>query len=161
SFDALNLAQPDLVGEVHKEYVRAGADVIETNTFGANRIKLDAFGLGDKLRDVNIAGARIARQAARDAVYVAVAIGPLPVRIELWGRLGVAEAETRCREQTEALIEGGVDLFILETFRDVNEIRAAISAVRSVCDLPIVAQMTTEEDGNSLDGTPPEQFVPA
>ena len=160
SFDALNLTQPDLVCEVHKEYVRAGADVIETNTFGANRIKLDAFGLGDKLREINAAGARIARQAARDAVYVAGAIGPLGIRIEPWGRLGIDEAEACYREQTQALLEGGVDLFILETFRDVNEIRAAISAVRAVCDLPIVAQMTTEEDGNSLDGTPPEQFVP-
>jgi homocysteine S-methyltransferase len=160
SFDALNLTQPDLVGEVHKEYVRAGADVIETNTFGANRVKLDAFGLGDKLREINAAGARIARQATRDAVYVAGAIGPLGIRIEPWGRLGIDEAEACFREQAEALLEGGVDLFILETFRDVNEIRAAISAVRAVCDLPIVAQMTTEEDGNSLDGTPPEQFVP-
>jgi methionine synthase I (cobalamin-dependent)/5,10-methylenetetrahydrofolate reductase len=160
SFDALNLAQSDLVGEVHKEYVRAGADVIETNTFGANRIKLEAFGLGDKLCEINIAGVRIARQAARDAVYVAGAIGPLGIRIEPWGRLGVDEAEACFREQAEALMEGGVDLFILETFRDVNEIRAAIAAVRAVCDLPIVAQMTTEEDGNSLDGTPPEQFVP-
>ncbi len=160
SFDALNLTQPDLVGEVHKEYVRAGADVIETNTFGANRIKLDAFGLGDKLCEINTAGARIARQAGRDAVYVAGAIGPLGIRIEPWGRLGVDEAEACFREQAEALVEGGVDLFILETFRDVNEIRAAIAAVRAVCDLPIVAQMTTEEDGNSLDGTPPEEFVP-
>src|SRR6188474_1257036 len=135
SFDALNLTQPDLVSEVHKEYVRAGADVIETNTFGANRIKLDAFGLGDKLREINAAGA----------------IGPLGIRIEPWGRLGIDEAEACYREQAEALLEGGVDLFMLETFRDVNEIRAAISAVRAVCDLPIVAQMTTEEDGNSLD----------
>jgi methionine synthase / methylenetetrahydrofolate reductase (NADH) len=161
SFDALNLTQPDLVGEVHKEYVRAGADVIETNTFGANRIKLDSFGLGDKLREINSAGARIARQAARDAAFVAGAIGPLGIRIEPWGRLGVDEAEACFREQAEALLAGGVDLFILETFRDVNEIGAAIAAVRAVCDLPIVAQMTTEEDGNSLDGTPPEQFVPA
>ena len=103
SFDALNLTQPDLVGEVHKEYVRAGADVIETNTFGANRIKLDAFGLGDKLREINAAGARIARQAARDAVYVAGAIGPLGIRIEPWGRLGIDEAEACFREQAEAL----------------------------------------------------------
>ena len=160
SFDALNLSQADLVGEVHREYVRAGADVIETNTFGANRIKLGAFALGDSLHDINVAGARIARQAARDAAYVAGAIGPLGVRIEPWGRMGVDEAEACFREQAAALVEGGVDLFILETFRDVNEIGAAIAAIRSVCDLPIVAQMTTEEDGNSLDGTPPEQFVP-
>ena len=99
SFDALNLAQPDLVGEVHKEYVRAGADVIETNTFGANRVKLDAFGLGDKLREINAAGARIARQATRDAVYVAGAIGPLGIRIEPWGRLGIEIGRASCRER--------------------------------------------------------------
>ena len=92
---------------------------------------------------------------------MAGAIGPLGIRIEPWGRIGVDEAEACFREQVDALVEGGVDLFVLETFRDVNEIGAAIAAIRAVCDLPIVAQMTTEEDGNSLDGTPPEQFVPA
>jgi methionine synthase / methylenetetrahydrofolate reductase (NADH) len=160
SFDALNLIKPDLVLEVHREYVRAGADLIETNTFGANRIKLNAFGLAEKLHDINLTGARIARQAARDQTFVGGAIGPLGIRIEPWGRMGVDEAQACFREQAVALVEGGVDLFILETFRDVNEIGAAIDAVRSVSDLPIVAQMTTEEDGNSLDGTPPEEFVP-
>ena len=86
SFDALNLAEPDLVGGVHREYVRAGADVLETNTFGANRLKLAAFGLAEKLHDINVAGARIARQAARDQAYVAGAIGPLGIRIEPWGK---------------------------------------------------------------------------
>lgn len=161
SFDALNLARPDLVAGVHREYVRAGADVLETNTFGANRVKLAAFGMADKLKEINAAGARIARQAARGRAFVAGAMGPLGIRVEPWGRTGVDEAQAHFREQAEALLEGGVDLFVLETFRDVNEIGAAIEAVRSVCDLPVVAQMTTEEDGNSLDGTPPEQFVPA
>ena len=161
SFDALNLTSPDLVGEVHREYLRAGADLLETNTFGANRIKLDAFGLADRLHELNVAGARIARQVAREAAYVAGAIGPLGIRIEPWGRMGLDEAEACFREQAAALAEGGVDLFILETFRDVNELGAAIAAVRKVCDLPIVAQMTTEEGGNSLDGTPPEEFAPA
>ena len=87
-------------------------------------------------------------------------IGPLGVRIEPWGKIGVDEAEQYFREQAKALLEGGVDLFILETFRDVNEVSAAISAVRSLCDLPIVAQVTTEEDGNTLDGAAPESFVP-
>jgi methionine synthase I (cobalamin-dependent)/5,10-methylenetetrahydrofolate reductase len=160
SFDALNLSSPDLVGEVHRDYLRAGADVIETNTFGANRIKLGGFGLADQLHDINVAGARIARQAARETAYVAGAIGPLGIRIEPWGKTGVDEAEACFREQAAALVEGGVDLLVLETFRDVNEIRAAIAAIRAVCALPIVAQMTTEEDGNSLDGTPPEEFVP-
>jgi methionine synthase / methylenetetrahydrofolate reductase(NADPH) len=160
SFDELNLTQPDLVAEIHQAYVRAGADVIETNTFGANRVKLAAFGLAERTHAINAAGARIARHAARDQVFVAGAIGPMGIRVEPWGKTGVDEAEDILRQQARALVEGGVDLFILETFRDVNEMGAAIRAVRSVCDLPIVAQMTTEEDGNSLDGVAPETFVP-
>jgi len=160
SFDALNLARPDLVVEVHREYIRAGADVIETNTFGANAVKLGAFGLADKLVDINVAGARLARLAARNQAYVAGAIGPLGIRIEPWGKMSVDEATELFRAQAAALAEGGVDLFVLETFRDINELAAAIAAVRGVCDVPIVAQMTTEEDGDSLDGMPPEEFVP-
>jgi methionine synthase I (cobalamin-dependent)/5,10-methylenetetrahydrofolate reductase len=159
-FDALNLTQPDVVSDVHQDYVRAGADVVETNTFGANRVKLRAFGLADRLRDINMEGARLAKKAAGDRAYVAGAIGPLGIRIEPWGKIGVDEAESWFREQADALAAGGVDLFVLETFRDLNEIGAAIAAVRSVCALPIVAQMTIEEDGNSLDGTPPERFAP-
>ncbi len=160
SFDALNLTQPDLVAEVHQDYVRAGADILETNTFGANRIKLGSFGIADKLHAINEQGAKIARHAARDTVYVAGAIGPLGIRIEPWGKTGVDEAREYFREQAQALADGGVDLFILETFRDLQEIGAALDAVRSVSDLPVVAQMTTEEDGNTLDGTPPEKFAP-
>ena len=160
SFDELNLTQPDLVAEVHQAYVRAGADVLETNTFGANRVKLAAFGLADRVHAINLQGAKIARHAAREQAFVAGAIGPLGIRVEPWGKTGIDEAEDIFREQAKGLFEGGVDLFILETFRDVNEIGAAIKAVRSVCDLPIVAQMTTEEDGNSLDGVAPETFVP-
>jgi len=159
-FESLNLSEPDLVAEVHLDYVRAGADVLETNTFGANRVKLASFGLADKVRAINIAGARIARHAAREQAYVAGAIGPLGIRIEPWGKTGVDEAEAFFREQAEALLEGPVDLFILETFRDLNEMGAAIAAVRSLCDLPIVAQMAIEEHGNTLDGTPPERFGP-
>src|SRR6187397_3162694 len=160
SFDALNLTQPGLVAAVHDEYVRAGADIVETNTFGANRIKLGSFGLGDKLAEINREGARNARRAVGDRAYVAGAIGPLGIRIEPWGKTGVDEAREYFREQARALVEGGVDLFILETFRDLNEIGAAIDAAREVADLLIVAQMTTEEDGNTLDGTPPERFAP-
>jgi methionine synthase I (cobalamin-dependent)/5,10-methylenetetrahydrofolate reductase len=163
SFDALNITQPDLVAEVHQEYVRAGADIIETNTFGANRIKLGSFGLAEKLEAINEQAARIARHAvsaAGGAAYVAGAIGPLGIRIEPWGKTSIDEARQYFREQARALALGGVDLFILETFRDLNEIAAAIDAVRSVSGLPIVAQMTTEEDGNTLDGTPPERFAP-
>jgi methionine synthase / methylenetetrahydrofolate reductase(NADPH) len=162
SFDALNLTQPDLVADVHADYIRAGADIIETNTFGANRIKLGSFGLADKLEAINVEGARIARRAvaAGGTAYVAGAIGPLGIRIEPWGKTGIDEAREYFREQAQALADGGVDLFILETFRDVNEIGAAIDAVRAVSSLPIVAQMTTEEDGHTLDGTPPEKFAP-
>jgi len=160
-FDALNLAEPSRVADVHQEYVRAGADVVETNTFGANRIKLRGFGLADRLHDINVEGARLAKAAAGGQAYVAGAIGPLGIRIEPWGKTGRDEAEAYFREQAEALVAGGVDLFVLETFRDLTEVRAAIAAIRSVCGLPVVAQMTIEEDGNSLDGTPPEQFAPA
>src|SRR5688572_26339176 len=93
SFDELNLTQPDLVAEVHQAYIRAGADVIETNTFGANRIKLGTFGLAEQTHAINLQGARIARHAAREPVYVAGAIGPLGIRIEPWGKTGVDEAE--------------------------------------------------------------------
>ena len=160
SFEALNLTNPELVIDVHREYVRAGADIIETNTFGANRIKLGSFGLADKLHAINAEGAYIARKAAGTQAYVAGAMGPLGIRIEPWGKTGVDEAREYFRGQAQALVDGGVELFILETFRDLTEIGAAIEAVRSVSALPIVAQMTTEENGNSLDGTPPEWFAP-
>src|SRR5438874_11516862 len=160
SFDALNVTQPDLVAEVHQEYGRAGADIVETNTFGANRIKLGTFGIADRLHAINEQGARIARHAAREQAYVAGAIGPLGIRLEPWGKTGVDEAQEYFREQAQALVDGGVELFVLETFADVNELAAAVRAVRSVCALPIVAQMTTEEDGNSLNGVAPERFVP-
>ena len=159
-FDELNLTQPDLVADVHREYVRAGADVIETNTFGANRFKLANFGLADQVEAINRDGARLACHAARDAAWVAGSMGPLGVRIEPFGKTGTDEAEAAFREQAAALHEGGVDLFVLETFRDLNELKAAIRAVRAVSDRPVVAQMTTEDDGNSIDGTPPETFAP-
>jgi homocysteine S-methyltransferase len=162
-FESLNLSQPGLVVDVHGEYLKAGADVIETNTFGANRMKLRAFGLGDQVHAINLTGAILAREAVEKSkaeAYVAGAIGPLGVRVEPWGRTGVDEAQELFGEQARALVDGEVDLFVLETFRDLNEIGAAIAAVRGMCDLPIVAQMTTEEDGASLDGAPPEQFAP-
>src|SRR4026209_1166881 len=111
SFDELNLTQPDLVAEVHKEYARARADVIETNTFGANRVKLAAFGLAERVHAINVQGAKIARRAPRAPASFAAATGPLGIRIEPWGRTGVDEAEVIFREQVKALLEGGVDLF--------------------------------------------------
>jgi homocysteine S-methyltransferase len=159
-FDELNLTQPDLVSDVHQAYVRAGADVLETNTFGANRFKLGNFALADEVAAINRRGAELARRAAREGTFVAGSMGPLGVRIEPWGRTGVDEAEAAFRDQASALVQGGVDLFILETFRDLQEMGAAIRAVRSVSALPIVAEMTTEDDGNTLDGAPPERFAP-
>jgi methionine synthase / methylenetetrahydrofolate reductase(NADPH) len=159
-FDELNVTQPDLVGDVHQAYVRAGADILETNTFGATRVKLATFGLADSLQAINVQGVKVARQAARDRAYVAGAIGPLGLRVEPWGKTGLDEAEAYFREQAQALADGGVDLFMLETFRDLSEMAAALRAVRSVSTLPVVAQLTTGEDGHTLDGAPPEQFTP-
>jgi homocysteine S-methyltransferase len=158
-FDELNLSSPELVREVHLDYIKAGADIIETNTFGATRTRLMAHGLSEQLREINAQGARIAREAAGESAFVAGAIGPLGIRIEPWGQTSVDEASTIFREQAEALIEGGIDLFILETFSDLNEVQAAIKGVREISSLPIIAQMSIEEDGNSLEGTPPEVFA--
>src|SRR3989442_11277462 len=144
SFDALNVTQPDLVAEVHQEYVRAGADIVETNTFGANRIKLGAFGLAERLHAINAQGAKIARHAALEHAYVAGAIGPLGIRIEPWGKTGVDEAREFFREQARALVEGGVDLFILENFRAFNEIGASIYTRRNVSKASIVVEMQNE-----------------
>ena len=159
SYDELNIAAPDLVREVHDEYVAAGADIIETNSFGATRHKLQPYGLESKLREINIAAARIAREAAGTRVYVAGAIGPLGLRLEPFGPTSFDEAKEMYKEQVEALLEGGVDLFILETFSELPLIDQAIRAVREHCDLPIVAQMTIQMDGKTLYGDTPEHFA--
>ncbi|HEX2695151.1 MAG TPA: homocysteine S-methyltransferase family protein, partial [Acidobacteriota bacterium] len=159
-FDEINLTGPDLVREIHAEYLRSGADIIETNTFGANRFKLRKSGLEDRTVAVNRAGAAIAREAAGPDALVAGSIGPLGVSVEPWGPLPAAEAGEAFAEQADALAAGGVDLFILETFSDLNEIRAAIGAVRRAGrGLPVVAQMTIGEDGASRYGTTPEDFT--
>ncbi|MBX5495426.1 MAG: homocysteine S-methyltransferase family protein, partial [Bryobacteraceae bacterium] len=115
-FDELNLSSPSMVKEIHQDYVKAGAEILETNTFGANRVRLGAFGLAEKLREINRAGVKLAREAARENVYVAGAIGPMGVQIEPLGPMSFAEARSVFREQAEALVEAGVDLLILETF---------------------------------------------
>ncbi len=160
SYDELCLTSPDLVREVHDEYVRAGADIIETNTFGATRHKLQQYGLEKSLREINIAGAKIAGEAAGENVFVAGAIGPLDLRIEPYGPTSFDEAKEMFAEQIAALLEGGVDLFVLETFSDLSEIQQAIKAIKELCDLPIVAQMTIQTDGKTIFGATPEVFTP-
>jgi hypothetical protein len=147
------------VREIHTEYIRAGADIIETNTFGATAHKLQQYGLEGSLHEINALAAKIAREAAADRAYVAGAIGPLGLRIEPYGPTSFDEAREMFKSQATGLLEGGVDLFCLETFSDVSEMRQAISAVREVCDLPIIAQMTIMTDGNTMFGTTPELFT--
>ena len=158
-FDELNLSSPDLIRDVHRAYRKAGADVLETNTFGASSVKLRAHGFAAKAGEINAAGARIAREIAGPDGYVAGSIGPLGIKIEPWGPTSVDEAKEAFREQAGALLDGGVDLFCIETMSDLNEMQQAIRAVRELTDLPIVAQMTLEDDGNSLYGTEPEVFT--
>ncbi|HVF42906.1 MAG TPA: bifunctional homocysteine S-methyltransferase/methylenetetrahydrofolate reductase [Pyrinomonadaceae bacterium] len=159
SYDELNLTSPDLVRAVHEEYVRAGAEVIETNTFAATAHKLSQYGLDSRLREINVTAARLAREAACGRCFVAGAVGPLGLRIEPYGPTSFDEAKEMFKQQAEALLEGGVDLFLLETFSDVSELRQAIRAVRELTDLPVVAQMTISLDGNTSFGTTPEVFT--
>lgn len=158
-YDELNLSYPDLVREIHTEYIRAGADIIETNTFGATAHKLQQYGLEANLHEINATAARVAREAAGDRAYVAGAIGPLGLRIEPYGPTSFDEARDLFKTQAVALLEGGVDLFCIETFSDVSEMRQAIAAVREISDLPIIAQMTIMTDGNTVFGTTPELFT--
>jgi len=159
-FDELNLTNPDTVIEVQQEYIQSGVDIIETNTFGANKYKLKKFGLEGKVQVINRAGALIAREAAGKEIFVAGSIGPLGLKIEPWGQTTIEQAQEAFIEQAQALLEAGVDLFILETFSDINEIHQAIKAIRKLGqDLTIIAEMTIEESGNSLYGTTPEVFT--
>ena len=146
-YDELNLRSPDLVREVHAEYVAAGAEVLETNTFGANRLKLEQYGLGDRVAEINRAGAQVARGVAGDKVIVAGAIGPLGVRLEPYGPTSAGEARAIFRQQMEGLVEGGADVFLLETFSDLHEIEQAVLAARDVdAGRPVIAQMTIGVD---------------
>ena len=165
SFDALNLSDPALIQSVHREYIRAGAEVIETNTFGANRFRLAAHGVAHDPRQVNRAGGQIARNAREeigDPVFVAGAIGPLGKPVAPLGTIPREEALGAYREQAEGLVEGGVDLVIIETQTDLSEALLAVDAVRAVTsDLPLVVEMTYTEDGRTLHGTYPEDVVRA
>ena len=161
-YDELNLTQPELIRGVHKEYLQAGAEIIETNTFGANVFRLDRHSLADRVRDINLAGAQIARDAAKSFdVWVAGSVGPLGIRIEPLGKTSFEEARSAFRDQIAALVEGGVDLIILETFGYLEELHQAMLALRDVNPkIPVVAQVTIDEDANCLDGSTPEAFTP-
>lgn len=159
-YDELVLRQPDLIRDIHREYVRAGAELLETNTFGANPVKLAQYGLAGDTERINQAAAALARDAAGSRASVLGAIGPLGIRIEPFGEMGVAEAREAFARQVDGLLAGGVDGFIIETFSDVEEVRAAFEAIRSRSELPVVAQMTVGTDGKTYYGTEPATFGP-
>jgi methionine synthase I (cobalamin-dependent)/5,10-methylenetetrahydrofolate reductase len=160
-YDQVNLDQPDLVTRIHKEYVDAGADVIETNTFGANPVKLSSYGMEERTGEINAVAARLAREASRGRAAVVGAIGPLGVRLDPWGPTEIEEAVDFFRRQVVGLLEGGVEGFVFETFSDVAEIECAYRAVRAESDLPVVAQMTVGEDGKTAYGTEAAQVARA
>src|SRR5579859_3830689 len=166
-YDELNLTQPDLVRSIHQEYMNAGAEIIETNTFGANSFRLARYGLGDKLREINLQGAHLAKDAANSfnakkaaSVLVAGSVGPIGVRIEPLGKVSKDETREAFRQQVTALLEGGVDFIILETFGYLEELHQALLAVRDVSSaVQVVAQATIDEEGNCLDGASAETFA--
>ena len=160
--DALNLSSPQTVAAVHRAYINAGADIIETNTFGANRMRLEVHGLADKVRDINFRGVKIAREEREISgkpILVAGSIGPTGRTLEPFGQVSVEEATSVFSEQIGALLEAGVDLLIIETMGDLTEMDAAIDAARAVSDLPIVALMTFAEDGRTMAGSTPEHVL--
>ena len=158
-YDELSRSAPKLVAEVHEAYVRAGAEAIETNTFGANAFKLGPYGFADQVEAINSAAARLARGVAGERVAVLGAMGPLGVRIEPFGPTSKDEAFAAFRRQAQGLVDGGVDGFVLETFSDTDEIHQALRAAKDAADLPVIAQMTIGSDGNTAYGTAPEAFA--
>src|SRR5512135_27554 len=159
-FDELNVTQPDIVAEVHRDYINAGADVIETNTFGANRFKLAPFGLEPKVREIACRGAQIAKGVAGDTALVAGSVGPLGVQIEPLGKLSFDEAKEAFREQIAGLLEGGADLIVLETFSFLPEVVQAIRAGRELdATIPLVAQATITDDGHLVSGATLDAMV--
>lgn len=149
-FDFANVTHPALVEAIHQEYVDAGSHLIETNTYGANRFKLSVHGLNDRVVEINRAGVAVARRAAGDRALVAGAMGPTGRHLAPIGKVQPEEASKAFLEQAQALLDAGVDLFLLETFADMDELHLAVEAVHSLCDLPIIAQKTFIEDGEAL-----------
>jgi methionine synthase I (cobalamin-dependent)/5,10-methylenetetrahydrofolate reductase len=161
-FDELNLANPAAVAEIHREYIEAGAQLIITNTFGANRYKLTKHGLEKKVAEINKAGVELARRtiaASFRAVLLAGDVGPLGVRIAPFGRVRPEQARAAFAEQIQALAEAGVDLIVIETMSDLYEIQEAIKAARQVCSLPVVASVTFTRDDRTLLGDDPAKVA--
>ena len=157
-YDALNLSDPGLIESIHREYIEAGARIIETNTFGANRYKLKKHNLVAQLEAINLKGVEIARKVAGNC-FVAGSMGPLGVKIEPWGEITGEMAGKAFRKQAEALSRGGIDLFVLETFQNLDELELAVLAVRDASDLPVIAQMAFQEDGQTLYGVTIEEMA--
>jgi homocysteine S-methyltransferase len=156
-FEDANLGNPGLVKEIHQEYLAAGAQVLTTNSFGANAFKLAGHNLHDKTSQINKAAAELARAVAGDKAYVAGSVGPLGVRIEPWGPTSFDEARAAFREQIAGLIAGGIDVVCLETFSDISELQQAILAARDVDGgVPVIAHLVINPDGNLPAGTPLE-----
>lgn len=163
-FDALNLTKPEVVATVHRQYIAAGSDIIETNTFGANRYRLEPFGLQDKVRTINRRAVKIAREEREisgRSVLIAGSVGPTARTLAPFGTADPVAVQEVYREQIEALLEGGVDLLSLETIGSLDEMTAAITAAREVSDLPIIALLTFAEDGRTISGNTPEAVVDA
>jgi homocysteine S-methyltransferase len=163
-FDLLNLNQPRLVQSVHGDYIAAGADCIETNTFGANRFKLAVHGLSGEVRAINLRGVKLARDVRESAgrdVLVLGSMGPLGKYLAPLGAVTADEARAAFHEQAEALLEGGVDAFVVETFSDLTEITLAIEAIRAVTDLPVIAQMAFTDEGVTFTGRTPAEVARA
>ncbi len=151
--ELLVLEKPETILEIHRQYIRAGAELIETCTLGGNRIKLETQGLSTKTREINIKAVQIARQAAGEKAIVAASIGPTGKLMEPYGGLSIPEAREVYREQMSYLAEGGTDVFIIETMSDIAEMKAALLAAKDF-DIPVIAQMTYTESGYTLTGTP-------
>ncbi|HLA79378.1 MAG TPA: bifunctional homocysteine S-methyltransferase/methylenetetrahydrofolate reductase [Vicinamibacteria bacterium] len=160
-FDELNLSNPALVGGIHQEYVEAGAEVLETNTFGAHRFKLGPHGFEGQVAKINREGARLAREAAQGRALVAGSIGPLGKPLAPYGHISFEEAVSAYREQIEGLLAGGVDLFLAETLPALDQARAVVTAIKDLADLPIVVSLTFTEEGTTFYGDRPEDLVKA
>src|ERR1035438_8094577 len=164
-YDELNLSDPGLILSIHEDYLQAGAEIIETNTFGANRFRLARHGLADKVAQINAAGVRLARQAVehlRDKqageAWVAGSIGPLGVRLEPLCKTSLEEARAAFAEQIRALAKAGVDLLVIETMPALNEAHEALKAAQETApELPVMVMVTVHDDNNCLDGASPEQ----